>query len=171
MPVGGVGFRLYSFAADVEPDGRVEGHVLADEQVNEFVVESGGVFAGAEVSVFHAPVANGFGYAGYQLTDAGFALIGADLSVEIFRGDNVGRGHGPVFGDFDIFLLEDHACLGVGDLGVAEFPLHLGIWGDAGLGEQAAEGQALGLLLVRAAGGGLSFDLVAHFGHFLLLIR
>ena len=47
-------------------------------------MEGGGVFGGAEVAIFHAPVANGFGDAGYQLTDSGFALIGADLAVEIF---------------------------------------------------------------------------------------
>ena len=145
MPVGGVGFGLDAFAAYVEPDGRVEGHVLADEQVDEFVVERGGIFGGAEVSVFHAPVANGFGDAGDQLTHAGFALVGADLPVKIFRGDDVGRGHRPVFGDFDVFLLEDHASLGVGDLSVAEFPLDLVVGRDAGLGEKAAEGQALGL--------------------------
>ncbi len=52
--------------------------------MNEFVVESGGVFGGAEVSVFHTPVANGFGDAGYELAHAGFALVGADLPVEIF---------------------------------------------------------------------------------------
>ena len=173
VPVGGVGFRLYAVAAYVEPDGRVEGHVLADEQVDEFVVEGGGVFGGAEVSVLHAPVANGFGHSRYQLAHTGFALVGADLSVKILRGDYVGRGHGPVFGNFDVLLLEDHAALGVGDLSVAEFPLYFGVGGDTGLGEEAAEGQALGLLLVdsRIAGSGLSVDLVAHLGHFLLLIR
>ena len=119
-------------------------------------MESGGVFGGAEVSIFHAPVANGFGDAGYQLTHAGFALIGADLSVEIFRGDNVGRGHRPVFGDLDILLLEDHASLGVGDLSGAKFPLDFGVGRNAGLGEKATEGEAGGLLLIRVAGGGLS---------------
>jgi len=29
---------------------------------------------------------------------------------------------------------------GIGDLSVAEFPLDFGVWGDAGLGEKAAEG-------------------------------
>ena len=122
--------------------------MLADEQMDEFVVEGGGVFGGAEVSIFHAPVANGFGDAGDELAHSGFALLGADLSVKIFRGDDIGRGHRPVFGDFDILLLEDHASLGVGDLSVAEFPLNFVVGRDAGLGEKAAEGEALGLRLL-----------------------
>ncbi len=60
---------------------------------------------------------------------------------------DVGRGHRPVFGDFDVLLLEDDAALGVGDLGEAEFPLDFVVGRDAGLGEEAAEGEAGGLLL------------------------
>src|SRR5271167_704216 len=75
-----------------------------------------------------------------QLAHAGFALIGASLPVKILRGDYVGRGHGPVFGDLDVFLLKDHASLGVGDLGIAEFPLDLVVGRDTGLGEKTAEG-------------------------------
>ena len=158
--------------------------MLPDQQVDQFIVEGGGVFGGAEVSVFHAPVADGLGHAGHQLTDAGFALVGADLSVQILRGDDVGRGHRPVFRDLDVLLLEDHASLGVGDLSGAKLPLDLVVGRHPGLGEEAAEGQAWGLRLLvvlvfikgglingGAAGCGLSFYLVAHFGHFSLLIR
>ena len=134
-------------------------------------MESGGVFVGAEVSIIHAPVANGFGDAGHQLTHAGFTLGGSDLAVKVFRGDDIGRGHGPVFGDFDVFLLEDHASLGVGDLSVAEFPLDLGVGGNSGIGEEAAEGEAGGLGLPGGNGGGLGLDLVLDFGHILLLIK
>jgi hypothetical protein len=67
--------------------------------------------------------------------------------VKIFGGDDVGRGHRPVFGDLDILLLEDDAALGVGDLSGAEFPLDFVVGRDAGLGEQAAEGEALSPLL------------------------
>ncbi len=82
VPVGGVGVGLDAIAADVEPDGRVEGRVLADEQVDELVVEGGGVFVSAEVAVFHAPVADGLGDAGDELADSGFALRRADLAVQ-----------------------------------------------------------------------------------------
>ena len=115
VPVGGVGVGLDAVAAYVEPDGRVKGGVLADEEMDEFVVERGGVFKGTEIAVFQAPVADGFGDAGDELADAGFALAGALGAVKIFAGDDVGRGHRPVFGDFDIFLLEDDVALGVGD--------------------------------------------------------
>ena len=79
---------------------------------DEFVVESGAVFRSAEVALGHAPVADGFGDAGDELADSGFALGSADLAVQIFAGHDVGGGHRPVFGDFDVFLLEDDVALG-----------------------------------------------------------
>ena len=88
----------------------------------------------------YPPVADGFGDAGDELADSGFALGSADLAVQIFAGHDVGGGHGPVFGDLDVLLFEDHAALGVGDLGEAEIPLEFVVGGDAGLGEDAAEG-------------------------------
>ncbi len=155
VPVAGVGIGFDAIAADVEPDGRVEGGVLADEDVDELVVECGAVFGSLEVALSQSPVANGFGDAGDELADSGLALGGAELTVQILAGHDVGRGHGPVFGDFDVFLFEDHAAVGVGDLGEAEIPLEFVVGGDAGLGEEAAEGQAGGGLPgVRGDGGG-----------------
>ena len=147
VPVAAVGVGLDAVASDVEPDGRVEGRVLADEDVDEFVVEGGAVFGGLEVALRHSPVANGFGDAGDELADSGFALGSADLAVQIFAGHDVGGGHGPVFGDFDVLLLEDHVALGIGDLSEAEIPFDFVVGRDAGLGEEAAEGEAGGLLL------------------------
>ena len=46
VPAAAVGVGLDAVASDVEPDGRVEGGVLADEDVDEFVVESGAVIGG-----------------------------------------------------------------------------------------------------------------------------
>jgi hypothetical protein len=66
--------------------------------------------------------------------------------MQVLAGHDVGRGHGPVLGNFDIFLLEDDAALGVGDLRVAQLPLDFVIGRNAGLGEEAAESQAGGLL-------------------------
>ena len=63
VPVAGVGIGLDAVAAYVEPDGRVEGGVLADEDVHEFVVEGGAVFWSFEVALGQSPVADGFGYA------------------------------------------------------------------------------------------------------------
>ena len=84
-----------------------------------------------------------------RCADSGFALGRADLAVQIFAGHDVGGGHRPVFGDFDIFLLEDHVALRVGDLGEAEFPFDFVVGRDAGLGEEAAEGQAGGVFFAE----------------------
>ena len=133
--------------------GRVEGGILAQQDVREFVVEDGRVFVAAEIAVGLAPVADGFGDAGDQLAHAGFALGRADRAVQILRGHDVGGRHRPVFGDLDVFLLEDHVALGIGDLGKTEFPFDLVVGGDAGLGEEAAELQAGGLLLCWGSAG------------------
>ena len=153
VPVAAVGVGLDAVASHVEPDGRVEGGVLADEDVDELVMEGGAVFGSAEVALGHPPVADGFGDAADELADSGFTLGSADFAVQIFAGHDVGGGHGPVFGDFDVFLLEDHVALGIGDLSETEVPLDLVVGGDAGLGEEAAEGEAGGLLLGGGSGG------------------
>jgi hypothetical protein len=64
--------------------------------------------------------------------------------VQIFAGHDVGRGHGPVFGNFDVLLLEDNAAFGVSDLSSALLPFDFVIGGNAGFGEEAAESQAGG---------------------------
>ena len=64
--------------------------------------------------------------------------------MQIFRGDDVGRRHGPVAGNLDIFLLEDHAAFGVGDLCQAQLPFDFVVGRDAGLGEESAEAEAGG---------------------------
>ena len=84
VPVAGVGIGLDAVAADVEPDGRIEGGVLADEDVDELVVESGTVFGSLEVALGQSPVADGFGDAGDELADSGLALGRADFAVQIF---------------------------------------------------------------------------------------
>ena len=89
----------------------------------EFVVECGAVFGRFEIALGQAPVADGLGDASHQGADSGLALGRADGSVQVFRGHDVGRGHGPVFGDFDVFLLEDRVALGIGDLSECGAPI------------------------------------------------
>ena len=157
VPVLRVGVGLEAVAADVEPDGRVEGGLLVDEQVGELGEEDLGVLVGGEVAVALAPVADGLGDAGDEVADALFALGGADLAVQVLAGDDVGRGDRPVAGDFDVLLLEDEVALEVLDDGVAEFPLEFVIGVDAGLGEVAGEVEAWGdgAGEVGAGGGGV----------------
>src|SRR5207244_9606989 len=105
-----------------------------------------------------------------ELSHAGLALAGTDASVKIFAGDDVGRGHRPVFGSLDVLLLEDHGALGIGDLSSAEFPFDFVVGGNAGLGEEAAEGKARGVLLMGGGWGFCFFDLFAYFGLVRLLV-
>ena len=67
VPVGGIGVRLQPVAADVEPHRRIKGRILVQQQVNELVVEHGGIFGRAEVSAADSPIADGFGDAADQL--------------------------------------------------------------------------------------------------------
>ncbi len=154
MPVLRVGVGLDAIAAHVEPYRRIEGRLLLQQQVGELVVEDGRVVVAAEVSALDAPVANGLGHAGHQLAHAGLALRRVERAVQIFAGDDVGRRHRPVLGDLDVLLLEDDAALRVGDLRQAQLPLELVVGRDAGLGEEALEGQAGRALLGVAFGGG-----------------
>ena len=144
VPVLRVGVGLEAVAAYVEPDGRVEGGLLVDEEMGELGEEDVGVFLRGEVAVAHAPVADGLGYAGDEVADTLLALGRADLAMEIFGGDDVGRGDGPVGGDFDGLLLEDEAAFEVLDDGVAELPGEFVEGVDAGLGEVAREVEARG---------------------------
>ena len=109
-------------------------------------MEGGAVFGSAEVVLGQSPVADSFGNAADELANAGFALRSADFSVQIFRGDDVGRSHRPVFGDFDVFLLENNSTLRVGDLRKALFPFDFVVRRDARLAEETAEGQARSFL-------------------------
>ena len=142
VPVVGVGVGLEAVAADVEPDGRVEGGLLVEQKVAELVEEDVGVIGRGEVAVADAPVADGLGDAGDEGADAGLALGCADLAVEVLGRDDVGRGHRPGAGGLDVLLLEDDLALEVLDDGVALLPGELVEGADTGLGEVALEMEA-----------------------------
>ncbi len=90
--------------------------------MRELVAEVFGVFGGAEVVLFSAPIGNGVDDAADQLAHAGFALRRADLAVKIFADDDVGGGLGPIRGDLDVALLEDDGSLIVANGGGAQLP-------------------------------------------------
>ena len=162
MPVLRVGVGLDAVATHVEPDRRIEGGVLADENVHQFIVEGGAVFGRSEVALGKPPVADGLGDACDELADAGFALGRTDCAVQIFAGHDVGGGHRPVFRNLDVFLLEDHFAMGVGDLSETTFPFDFVVGRHTGLGEKAAKGQAGSLLPGLRRTGGIFSNLVAH---------
>ena len=172
VPVLCVGVGLEAIAADVEPDGRVEGDLLVEEKVAELGVEGVGVLSRGEVAAFDAPVADGLSDADDECANAALALGGTDLTVEVLGGDDVGRGHGPVGGDLDVLLLEDDLALEVLNDGVAELPDDLVEGRDAGACEVAREGEPRGALGLRWIGrrcwwSGLESS---PWGSFLLLV-
>ena len=83
VPVLRVGVGFEAVAADVEPDGGVEGDLLVEQEVDELGVEGFGVFGGGEVAVADAPIADGLGDAGDEGADAELTLRRADEAVEI----------------------------------------------------------------------------------------
>ncbi len=134
--------RFQAVAAHVEPDRRVEGHLLGQQHPGQLVVEDGRIPSGGEVAAIHPPVADALDDAAHQLADAGLPLGGAQVSVQVLRGHNVGRGHRPVGRHLDLLLLEDDVALAVSDRGGASLPLDLVVRGDALGGEAADEGQS-----------------------------
>src|SRR4029078_11128781 len=145
VPILTVGIGFDAVTANIEPDWRVEGRVLANKKMHKFVVECGTVFRSAEVALVESPVANGFGHAADELTDTGLALGSAELAVKVFAGNDVGRGHPPVFGNLDVFLFEDDVDFRVGDRGSAPFPFDFVVGRDTHLGKKPAEAKAVSL--------------------------
>ncbi len=176
VPVLCVGVGLQPVAPDVEPDRRVEGDLLIDEQVAEFGVEDFSVVRGGEVAALHAPVANGLSDAGDQGADAGLALGGSKLAMQVLRSDDICRGHRPVRGDLDVLLFEDELALEVLDDCVTKLPGDIIEGRDPGLCEVAREGEARstfgssGSRLLGGEGGGCFFGNRSHeVGSFSLL--
>ncbi len=122
--------------------------------MGEIVVEGGGILFGGEVAAFLSPLGDGVGDAADEGADTALALGGPGLAMEVLRGDDVGRGHGPVDGDLDILLLEDDFAAHVIDGGGAALPLDFVIGRDAGAGELAREAEAGGGSGFGRGGGG-----------------
>ena len=107
----------------VEPDGRIEGRLLMQHQVGQFVAEVLAIRRRREVAVLHAPVGDGIDNAMHQFRHAALPLGRAQFAVEVLAGDDVGGGLRPVAGHFNIALLENHRAFVVADGGGAGFPL------------------------------------------------
>ena len=137
---GGLGLRL---DADVEPDGRVEGGDLVDEDRGELVVEGVAVGGGLEVAALLAVARDRAGDALDQLPDGGLALGRADAAVEVLLDDDVRRGLRPGLGDLDVLLLEDRLALLGHDRRRAQLPLDRVVRRDRRVRIDAAESQAL----------------------------
>ena len=110
--------------ADVEPDGRVEGGLLVEEDVGELGLEGVGVLIGGEVAALAAPAGDRAGDAADHLADRRLALVGAHPAAEVLLRDDVGGVLRPRRRELDAALLEG-GVLGIADDSVAELPLDL----------------------------------------------
>ena len=95
---------------DVEPDRRVEAHLLVDEQVGQLGLEGREVLVGREVALRLGPGGDRVDDAVDELLDAVLALRRADVAAEVLADDDVGGELAPERGDLDVLLLEDASC-------------------------------------------------------------
>ena len=128
--------------ADVEPDGRVEAHLLVDQEMGQLGVEGGQVLVRGEVVLRLGPGGDRVGDPVDELLDAGLALRRADVAAEVLADDDVGGQLAPEAGDLDVALLEDDLARLVADAGGPDLPLDLVVRMDALAREAALEGEA-----------------------------
>src|SRR5512146_168308 len=127
--------------ADVEPDGRVEGGELVDEDRLELGFEGVGLLLGREVAVLAAPGGDRVDDAPDHLLDAALALGRGHAAAEVLLRDDVGGGLAPELRELDVLLVEDRLVL-AGDEGVARLPVDLVEGVAAGDREVAADGES-----------------------------
>ena len=77
--------------ADVEPDRRVEGRLLVEQDRGQLGLEGLGVLVGGEVAALAPPVGDRPGDPADHLFDRALALLAAELPAEVLLGDDVGR--------------------------------------------------------------------------------
>ena len=130
------------FDADVEPDRRVERHLLVDDQVGQLRLEGLEVLVRREVVLGLRPGGDRVDDAVDQLADGGLALRRAEVAAEVLADDDVGGELAPEVGDLDVLLLEDALARLVGDAGGPVLPGDLVVGMDARAGPAALEGQA-----------------------------
>ncbi len=132
------------FHAEVEPHGAVEGGVLMEEEIGQFVREGVPVLGRGEVYLPFAPSGEGFHDPGDELPHAVLALRGAHHAAEILGNHYVDGQLRPGCGTLDALLLEHHLAAFAGDERVEWLPFHGGEGINPLLGMHAAEPQALG---------------------------
>ena len=130
--------------ADVEPDRRVEGHLLVYEEVRQLRLEGGEVLVRVEVVLRQRPTGDGVDHPIDQLLDAALAAGRPDVAAEVLADHDVGGELRPEVGNLDVRLLEDGLARLVLDLCRAELPGDFVVGVDAGRGPAPLEGQAAG---------------------------
>src|SRR5437660_6097262 len=153
--------------AHVEPDRRVEGGELVDEDRLQLGLEGVGLLAGGEVAAGAAPGADRVGDARDHVLDAPLALRRAHAAPEVLLRDDVRGRLRPELRELDALLLEDRLVL-AGDERVALLPLDLLERVAPGDREVALDAEARGLVdddvsrLLGAGFGGLNLSRGRH---------
>jgi len=111
------------FHAHIEPDRRVEGHLLADQEMDKFMPEGGLGFGGGEIPAHAAPTR-------YRIRDPADQLLERILpiramAVEIFGGDDLSRRQGPGLREFHALLFEYDLALLILDDGIPALPFRI----------------------------------------------
>src|SRR5207237_2349698 len=127
--------------AHVEPDRRVEGGELVDEDRLELGLEGVGLFVGGEVAAGAAPGADRVGDARDHVLDAPLALRRAHAAPEVLLRDDVRGRLRPELRELDALLLEDRLVL-ARDVRVPLLPLDLLERIPSRAGREAVDGDA-----------------------------
>ena len=138
--------------ADVEPDRRVEGHLLVDDEVGQLRLERLEVVVRREVALRLRPARDRVDDAIDELADAGLTLGGVEVAAEVFADHDVGGELAPERGDFHVLLLEDALAALRADAGGAVLPGDLVVGVDPGRRPAALERQAGDLALAIRGG-------------------
>ncbi len=139
----GTALRL-GLHADVEPNRRVEGHLLVHEEVGQLSLEGGEVLVRVEVVLGEGPGGDRVDHPIDELLDAALTTGRADMAAEVLADHDVGGELRPEVGNLYVRLLEDGLARLVLDLGRAELPGDFVVGVNAGGGPAPLEGQSAG---------------------------
>ena len=132
------------FESDVEPDRRVEGCLLVEQDRGQLGLEGVGILVAREVAALATPSGDRSGHPADHLLDRGLALVASELAPEVFLGDDVRRVLRPGPGELDSALLEGRV-LGITDDRVPQLPLDLVEGVDAFTGQSPFDGDSCGV--------------------------
>src|SRR3954468_19156447 len=115
------------FNSDIGPDRTIEGELLVDQQIREFLSEDARIFLCRKVAVFSSPYGDRIDDSPNQLLDALFPLRSTELTAKVFGDHDIGGELGPRFGNFYIVLLKNGLSFFSRDNCAPFLPLYFGI--------------------------------------------
>src|SRR5439155_14487382 len=136
--------------ADVEPDRRIERHLLVAQEMGQLRLEGAQVLVRGEIALRLRPAGDRVDDPVDELADARLALRRPDVAAEVLADHDVGGELRPGAGDLDVLLLEDRLARLVADAGRPDLPVDLVVRMDTRPGPAPFEGQAMRALAVEA---------------------